>query len=53
MYKLIEIFKEAKTPIDYIFAIWVWALLGISVLGLSSVFYTWITNPQEFFNISF
>lgn len=43
---LLEIWKQANTPLDYIVAIWITGLISLSVLGIGGFIFNWITNPD-------
>ena len=50
---LSNLWKEAKTPTDYIIAMWVYLLLGLASVSWISIVLKFITNPSDFKNISF
>mgnify|MGYP000864755005 CR=1 FL=1 len=51
--QLIELWEEAKTPMDYVIAIWVYGLVGISAIGILKMLFEIVTNPGQFNNITF
>jgi len=51
--QLIELWEEAKTPMDYVIAIWVYGLVGLSAIGILKVLFEIVTNPGQFNNITF
>ena len=53
MNMLLEIWKQANTPLDYIAAIWATGLASLSVLGIIGFIYNWIINPDVLNNASF
>ena len=50
---LSNLWKEAKTPIDFIVVMWIYLLLGLFSIGMTSIILKLITNPSDFKNISF
>lgn len=46
MNMLLEIWKQANTPLDYIVAVWVTGLVSLSVLGVIGFIHNWILNPD-------
>lgn len=50
---LSNLWKEAKTPTDYIVAMWIYLLLGLFSVSWISIVLKFITNPSEFNNITF
>ncbi len=50
---LFDLFKQAKSPAEYIMAFYIWSLFAIASVGFISLFYLIITKPQVFFNINF
>jgi len=53
MNMLLEIWKQAKSPSDYIVAFWVTGLLSLAILGITGFIYNWIINPNAVGNASF
>ena len=51
--QLIELWEEAKTPMDYVIAIWIYGLVGLSAIGILKVLFEIVTNPGQFNNITF
>jgi hypothetical protein len=51
--QLIELWEEAKTPLDYVIAIWIYGLVGLSAIGILKVLFEIVTNPSQFNNITF
>lgn len=51
--ELFKIWKEAKTPIDYIIAAYIWFLFGLAVVSFFSVIYLLLTEPERASNINF
>ena len=51
--QLIELWEEAKTPMDYVIALWIYGLVGISAIGILKVLFEIVTNPGQFNNITF
>ena len=50
---LLDLFKQAKTPVEYIMAFYIWLLFAVALVGFISLFYLMITEPQVFFDINF
>ena len=50
---LSNLWKEAKTPTDFIVVMWIYLLLGLFTIGWVSLVFKLITNPSDFQNISF
>ena len=51
--QLIELWEEAKTPMDYVIALWIYGLVGLSAIGILKVLFEIVTNPGQFNNITF
>jgi hypothetical protein len=51
--ELFKIWKEAKTPIDYTIAVYIWFLLGLATVSFLSIIYLLITDPGRFYDIKF
>ena len=51
--QLIELWEEAKTPMDYVITIWIYGLIGLSAIGILKVLFEIVTNPVQFNNITF
>ena len=50
---LSNLWKEAKTPVDYIVAMWIYLLLGLFSVSWISIVLKLIIDPSEFSNITF
>ena len=50
---LLDLFKQAKSPVEYIMAFYIWLLFAVALVGFISLFYLMITEPQVFFDINF
>jgi len=53
MNMLLKIWKQAKSPIDYVVAVWVVGLLSLAMLGITGFIFNWIINPDIVNNTSF
>lgn len=51
--KLFNIWKEAKSPTDYLVVVWIYALIGLIGLGLGKIIFEILTNPLQFKSIQF
>ena len=50
---LFDLFKQAKSPVEYIMAFYIWLLFAVALVGFIALFYLMITEPQVFFDINF
>ena len=50
---LLDLFKQAKSPVEYIMAFYIWLLFAVALVGFISLFYLMVTEPQVFFDINF
>lgn len=50
---LFDLFKQAKTPVEYIMAFYIWLLFAVASVGFISLIYLMITEPKVFFGINF
>ena len=48
-----ELWKDANTPLDYVIALWIYGLVGLSAIGILKVLFEIVTNPGQFNNITF
>ena len=51
--ELFKIWKEAKTPVDYIIAAYIWFLFGLATVSFLSIIYLLITDPGRLYDIKF
>jgi hypothetical protein len=51
--KLFNIWKEAKSPMDYLVVVWIYALIGLIGLGLGKIIFEIVTNPYQFNGLKF
>jgi hypothetical protein len=47
---LVELWREVRTPLEYIFTFLVSVLSVIAFIGFAVIFYEIITNPSQFNN---
>ena len=50
---LTDVWKEAKTPLDYLLALVVSALTALALTGIGKMLFELITNPSQFDNTSY
>lgn len=50
---LLDIWKQAKTPLDYVVALWATGLLALALTGVLGFIFKWVTNPSMLDNTSF
>ena len=50
---LVDLWKEAKTPLDYVLTTWVTGLAILAFTGISVIVFELITNPSQFSNATF
>ena len=51
--QLKELWEEANTPLDYVIALWIYGLVGLSAIGIAKVLFEIVANPSQFNNITF
>ena len=50
---MVEIWKESKTPLDYIVAFWITGLFTLFVVGWTSIVFAMITGQIDFDGLRF
>ena len=50
---LVDLWKEAKTPLDYVLTTWVTGLAVLAFTGIGVIVFELITNPLQFSNATF
>jgi hypothetical protein len=50
---LVDLWKEAKTPLDYVLTTWVTGLAVLAFTGIGVIVFEMITNPLQFSNATF
>ena len=50
---LLQIWKDAETPLDYITATWISGLFGLAIFGFVSLLYGMVTGQVDFSNATF
>ena len=50
---LLQIWKDAETPLDYFMATWVSGLFALAVVGFVSLAYGIVTGQADFSNATF
>ena len=50
---LLQIWKDAETPVDYVMATWVTGLFALAVTGLISLVYGIVTGQADISNATF
>ena len=50
---LVDLQKEAKTPLDYVLTTWVTGLAVLAFTGIGVIVFELITNPLQFSNATF
>jgi hypothetical protein len=50
---LVDLWKEAKTPLDYVLTTWITGLAVLAFTGIGVMVFELITNPSQFNNITF
>jgi hypothetical protein len=50
---LTDVWKEAKTPLDYLLALVISALTALALTGIGKMLFELITNPSQFDNTSY
>ena len=50
---LVNLWKEAKTPLDYVLTTWVTGLAVLAFTGIGVIVFELITNPLQFSNATF
>lgn len=50
---LVDLWKEARTPLDYVLTTWVTGLAVLAFTGIGVVVFELITNPLQFSNATF
>ncbi len=50
---LVDLWKEAKTPLDYVLTTWVTGLAVLAFTGIGVMVFEMITNPLQFSNATF
>ena len=50
---LVDLWKEAKTPLDYVLTTWVTGLALLAFTGIGVIVFEMITNPLQFSNATF
>jgi len=51
--QLRELWDDAKTPMDYVIALWIYGLVGLSAIGIAKVLFEIVTNPHQFRGLQF
>ena len=50
---LVDLWKEAKTPLDYVLTTWVTGLAVLAFTGIGVIVFELIANPLQFSNATF
>ena len=50
---LVDLWKEARTPLDYVLTTWVTGLAVLAFTGIGVIVFELITNPLQFSNATF
>ena len=50
---LVDLWKEAKTPLDYTLTTWITGLAVLAFTGIGVMVFEMITNPSQFNNATF
>jgi hypothetical protein len=50
---LVDLWKDAKTPLDYVLTTWVTGLAVLAFTGIGVIVFELITNPLQFSNATF
>ena len=50
---LVDLWKEAKTPLDYTLTLWITALSMLAFSGILVMIFELVTNPSQFSNATF
>jgi hypothetical protein len=50
---LVDLWKEAKTPLDYTLTLWITALSMLAFSGILVMIFELVTNPSQFDNATF
>lgn len=50
---LLQMWKEANTPVEYVIVSWMYLLFGIASIGFGKALFELITNPEQFRYITF
>ena len=50
---LVDLWKEAKTPLDYVLTTWITGLAVLAFTGIGVIVFELITNPLQFSNATF
>jgi hypothetical protein len=50
---LVDLWKEAKTPLDYTITLWISGLALLAFTGIGIMVFEMITNPSQFSNATF
>jgi hypothetical protein len=48
-----EIWDDAKTPMDYVIALWIYGLVGLAAIGMLKMLFEIVTNPYQFNGLKF
>ena len=48
-----ELWEDAKTPLDYVIALWIYALVGLAAIGMLKMLFEIVTNPYQFNGLKF
>jgi len=50
---LIELWNDAKSPIDFVVVMWIYGLVGLASIGMLSLLYGMITGQADVSNATF
>jgi len=50
---LVDLWKEAKTPLDYVVTTWITGLAVLAFSGIGIMVFEMITNPTQFNHATF
>lgn len=50
---LIELWNDAKSPIDFVVVMWIYGLIGLSTIGMLGLLYGLFTGQADVSNATF
>lgn len=50
---LLQIWKDANSPLEYLIALWITSLACLTLIGFMGLFYAIITGQTDFSNATF